>query len=86
MPSIVLLPSICDGVGKERQMDDTTSSTAAYSIADVMARVPIGRDSIYKAIREKRLIARKNGKRTIILASDLGTFLRALPQMGGEAA
>jgi excisionase family DNA binding protein len=70
---------------KGRQMDDV-SSTAAFSVAEVLARVPIGRDSLYKAIREKRLIARKNGKRTLILASDLEQFLKSLPQIGSEAA
>jgi excisionase family DNA binding protein len=65
---------------------DTSSSPAAYTVAQVMARVGIGRDSVYKAIREKRLIARKNGKRTLILAEDLAAFLKSLPQMGSEAA
>jgi excisionase family DNA binding protein len=70
-------------VEKGRQMDDTIN---AYSIAEVMARVGLGRDAIYRAIKDGDLIARKRGKRTLILADDLKEFLHSLPRLGGEAA
>ncbi len=46
-----------------------------------MAQSGLGRDSIYKSIREGRLKAKKFGRRTIVLASDLQAFLASLPEM-----
>ena len=37
--------------------------------------------SVYKAIRENRLVARKAGKRTLITAEDLNSFLQSLPRV-----
>jgi excisionase family DNA binding protein len=51
-----------------------------------MERLHIGRDTVYKAIRTGQLPAKKLGKRTLIVASDLEKFLRSLPTLGGEAA
>jgi excisionase family DNA binding protein len=48
-----------------------------------MALTTLGRDSIYKAIRARHLPARKLGRRTLILATDLQRFLEKLPVMGG---
>ena len=57
------------------------SVRAAYSIAEVMTQSGLGRDTIYKAIHEGRLKARKLGRRTVVLAGDLQAFLEALPVM-----
>jgi excisionase family DNA binding protein len=57
---------------------------AAYSIPEVMAKVGVGRDKLYGLIREGRLPARKLGRKTLILATDLEAFLKALPRL--EAA
>jgi excisionase family DNA binding protein len=54
----------------------------AYSIAQVVAMLGIGRDKLYHEIREKKLIARKAGKRTLILAADLESYLASLPRAG----
>jgi len=54
---------------------------AAYSIAEVIALSGLGRDTIYKAIHEGRLKARKLGRRTLILPSDLQAFFESLPVM-----
>jgi excisionase family DNA binding protein len=40
----------------------------------------LGRTKIYEAIADRQLKARKFGKRTIILRSDLERFLTALPE------
>ena len=61
------------------------AARTAFSIAEVMAQSGLGRDSIYKSIREGRLKAKKFGRRTIVLASDLQAFLEALPVMDGAA-
>jgi excisionase family DNA binding protein len=55
---------------------------AAYSVPQVMAKVGIGRDKLYCLIRQGKLPARKLGRKTLILASDLEAFLESLPKMG----
>ena len=62
----------------------------AYSIDDLV-KIGVGsRSHIYEEIRSGRLIARKQAARTIVLATDLDTYLQALPAMevkvGGQAA
>jgi len=50
-----------------------------------MARVGVGRDKLYCLIREGKLPARKLGRKTLILASDLEAFLEALPRLGAAS-
>jgi excisionase family DNA binding protein len=49
----------------------------AYSIAEVCEIARIARTSIYEAINSGALIARKNGRRTVILSDDLRRWLKA---------
>jgi excisionase family DNA binding protein len=51
----------------------------AYSIAEACEIARIGRTSIYEAINSGALIARKNGRRTVILFDDLRRWLQSLP-------
>ena len=51
----------------------------ALSIPDAVSMTCIGRTSLYAAIKAGSLVARKCGKRTIILQSDLITWLNSLP-------
>ncbi len=44
------------------------------------------RTRIFKAIRQGELIARKDGRATIIEAEELRRWVRSLPAMGGVAA
>ena len=64
----------------------TERSRVAYSIAEAMALSGLGRDTLYKQIHSGRLPARKLGRRTIVLASDLQRFLEALPRLNGKAS
>jgi excisionase family DNA binding protein len=50
-----------------------------FSIDECAALAPVGRTMIYEAIKEKRLVARKCGRRTLILADDFKAFLASLP-------
>jgi excisionase family DNA binding protein len=65
---------------------DTTqpqlAARAAFSIAEVLAQTGLGRDKLYKLINSGSLTARKCGRRTVILATDLQAFLEALPTIG----
>jgi len=58
----------------------------AFSVDEAAVRANIGRDGIYQAIREKRLHAKKLGRRTLITADALRRFLDNLPvlELGGE--
>jgi hypothetical protein len=51
----------------------------AYSIPEAMEATGIGRSSLYEDISAGRLMARKRGSRTVILARDLAAYLEALP-------
>jgi hypothetical protein len=57
----------------------------AYTIEELVSVGPLGRSTIYKAIAARKLIAKKYGRRTFVLAQDWEAFLRALPAIG-EAA
>jgi excisionase family DNA binding protein len=50
----------------------------AYSIAEACEVARIDRTSIYEAINSGKLIARKNGRRTVILSDDLRRWLQSL--------
>ena len=58
------------------------SDRAAYSIAEVMALTGLGRDKLYGLIRSGALVARKVGRRTLVTAPDLRSFLDSLPVVG----
>jgi excisionase family DNA binding protein len=68
-------------------MSDAASTTTAYNVVQVMSRLGICRDAVYRAINSGALPARKFGKRTLILESDLQAFIESLPRLGdGKAA
>lgn len=52
----------------------------AYDIKSVCRISGLGRTTVYEAIRSGALAARKYGRRTLILAADLESFLAGLPQ------
>jgi excisionase family DNA binding protein len=56
-------------------------NTLAYSIAEACARSGIGRTKIYELINTGQLPARKSGRHTLILVSDLQRCLQKLPQI-----
>jgi len=49
------------------------------SVPEACIVAGLGRTTIYEAISEGRLKARKCGKRTLVLRADLCDFLAALP-------
>jgi excisionase family DNA binding protein len=57
------------------------NSPLAYSIAEACAVARAGRTSIYEAIREGALIARKRGRKTIILPDDLRRWVESHPAL-----
>jgi excisionase family DNA binding protein len=57
----------------------------AYSIREAADISGLGRSSIYVAIRDGQLKVKKHGRRTLILADDLKSYLQSLPQVEPEA-
>jgi excisionase family DNA binding protein len=53
----------------------------AFSVDEAAMRAGLGRDRIYTAIREGDLVARKFGRRTLITADALKSFLDGLPAL-----
>jgi hypothetical protein len=58
----------------------------AYSIKRFADLTDFGRSTIYEAIKDGSLVARKRGARTVITASDGMRWLRNLPPANGAAA
>ena len=54
----------------------------AYGIDELAKVGPLGRTYLFKAIKEKKLIAQKAGRRTIITHENYQAFLRSLPVVG----
>ena len=62
-------------------MSMTHPHRAAYSVDEVAVMAGVGRDAVYDAIREKRLVARKWGRRTVITDAAFREFLESLPDL-----
>ena len=72
-------------------MQQDTGGKLAYSIADLPSLISLGRSHIYEEIRAGRLRTVKAGRRTLVLAEDLRTWLLSLggteegaPHLGGS--
>jgi excisionase family DNA binding protein len=60
-------------------MEKPNADVRAYRITDVCETTGLGRTTIYAALRDGHLRARKFGRTTVVLADDLDAFLKALP-------
>jgi excisionase family DNA binding protein len=58
----------------------------SFTIEQAVKATGIGRTAIFAAIKSGRLIARKNGRRTLIASSDLQQFVASLPKVRGNSS
>jgi excisionase family DNA binding protein len=58
---------------------DFTPTAIGMSIETAVAVAGIGRTRLYGAIQRGELVARKCGRRTVILRADLEAWLHSLP-------
>ena len=64
----------------------TMDQKRAFDIVEICERTGLGRSKIYEQIGIGRLVARKVGRRTLVLERDLKDFLEALPVIQPNAA
>jgi excisionase family DNA binding protein len=57
----------------------------SFTIEQAVKATGIGRTAIFAAIKSGRLVARKNGRRTLIASSDLQQFISNLPTVDRES-
>jgi excisionase family DNA binding protein len=60
-------------------------SPIAYSIPEACAAASIGRSALYEEIKSGRLRAVKSGRRTIVTADDLRSWVENLPEIATAA-
>ncbi len=59
---------------------------SAYRINDLVEAGPFGRSFIFDMIRQGRLVARKAGRTTVVLAADWEAFLGSLKPVEARKA
>lgn len=57
---------------------DFNLNRPAYSVNEILEILPLGRTSLYAAIKDGALKATKFGKKTLFLAPDIVEFLTSL--------
>ncbi|MGB3347890.1 MAG: helix-turn-helix domain-containing protein [Brucella anthropi] len=60
-------------------MNTSQAEAVAYNVTDAASQAGVGRSTLYKAISAGELPARKLGKRTLVLRSDLENWSKTLP-------
>ena len=61
-------------------------NTIAVTLAQASEMSGLGRSTLYKLFNEGKLTPRKSGKRTLILVSELESYLKNLPKGGPSHA
>jgi hypothetical protein len=71
-------------IGGVENAPRTPLASRAFAVTEVIERTGLSKTSLYEAITEGRLHARKYGVRTLILETDLDVFLKNLPKAKAE--
>jgi hypothetical protein len=73
----------CNPDEREQDNDRGLSKRLALSVQDVVVLSGLGRTLVFAAIKNGHLVARKCGRRTIVLRPDLHRWLNSLPRSDG---
>ena len=79
LPTGAAVSSSVDEVINDPGIGHNSSSAFAHGIEDLVDQGQLGRTTIFGAIREGQLKAKKYGRRTIVLDEDWRQFLATLP-------
>jgi excisionase family DNA binding protein len=63
----------------------TDTSPLALTIDEAVAAARVSRSEIYRALQRKELVAKKQGRRTLILRDELSRYLATLPDYQAAA-
>ncbi len=74
------------GGGAQAVGTQRMTNVLAFTIREACEASGIGRTSIYELLKSGALRARKHGKRTLILQSDLRQWLEKLPDLSPPRA
>ncbi len=81
------IPQTTEAAPTIPQTTEAAPAKLALSVKEVLARVPIKRTRLYEELRTGRLRHRKCGSRTVILVTDLKSWLANLtPASSGQGA
>lgn len=67
-------------------MNPPLEQKLSFTIEQAVKATGIGRTAIFAAIKSGRLVARKNGRRTLIASNDLQQFVANLPKIAGSSS
>jgi excisionase family DNA binding protein len=71
-------------IGGVENAPKTPLASWAFAVTEVIERTGLSKTSVYEAITQGKLHARKYGVRTLILETDLDVFLKNLPTAKAE--
>jgi hypothetical protein len=69
-------------IGQERLLGTPAPTTLAYPIEAIPLVAGVTRTQIFQAIKNKELMARKRGRRTIIEVDELRRWISTFPTKG----
>ena len=75
-----------EGEKVRRRLVRANAPNKAFTLPQLAADGPLCRSALYREINAGRLVARKSGRATVVLAEDWDVFLHSLPRLGVDVA
>jgi len=82
LPENAVLPARSLNRSSPSSVAITPTEPLALTVAEACAAARIGRTVLFQLIRDRKLPAKKLGRRTLIMRDDLTALLRGLPDVG----